>query len=128
MEKEEVKVGERTYKDEGIIRQVASIGQLFANDTEAEELVLDAGGNYSCLQMLYRFTYSRFFFEVIISQLHEHRKRMHSNVPGSVYPASRASRTEAHHYCCKSKQTEQQREAVRKVPLLRLHTSATRRK
>lgn len=62
MEKEEVKVGERTYKDEGIIRQVASIGQLFADDTEAEELVLDTGGNHSCLQMLYRFTYSRFFF------------------------------------------------------------------
>lgn len=55
-----MKAGERTYKDESIIRQVASIGQLLADGTEAEELVLDAGGNRSSLQMLHRFTYSRF--------------------------------------------------------------------
>lgn len=59
MEKEEM-TGERTYKDEGIIRQVASIGQLLADGTEAEEFVLDAGRNRSSFQMLHRFTYSCF--------------------------------------------------------------------
>lgn len=48
----------RTNKDEGIIGQVASIGQLFADGTEAEKLVFNACGDGSRLQMLHRFAYS----------------------------------------------------------------------
>jgi agmatine/peptidylarginine deiminase len=46
-----------TYKDDSVKSQVAGIGELLANSTVSEELILDGGSLHCSIQMLNGLAY-----------------------------------------------------------------------